>query len=470
LKGAGLKSHRALALKPGYYDSLTGLPSQALFFDRLSQAIALASRYQKTAAILFISLDNLKLINDTVGQSVGDLLLKTVAAAIAECLRKSDTVARPGRNEFMVLLPEVTLGDDASVVAQKILGLQESPFFVGRHDLFLSIRIGISVYPHDGDCAVELIKNAYTALQRARSAGNKACLFYSQEMNERAFNRMKMENSLRFALRRKEFFLHYQPQINLRTGTITGMEALVRWNNPDCGVVYPNDFIHIMEDTGLIVELGEWVLREACAQNRKWQEAGLRSVRVSVNLSPRQFHHHDIVTTVGRALAETGLDPAYLELELTENVFMRNTGSTLEALTKLRAMGVHLSLDDFGTGFSSLSYLKCFPISRLKIVAPFISSGSLTDSEATIARAIVAMAHGLSIGVVAEGVEKVEDLEFIYSLRCDDVQGYIFSSAISAEDMMTALTREKHFSPTWEKLSDHISLKLKDSQGSTRCA
>jgi diguanylate cyclase (GGDEF)-like protein len=454
-----LKSRNSLTPEPGYYDCLTGLPSQALFFDRLSQALALARRYKKTAAIFFISLDNLKLINDTVGQSVGDLLLKTVAAAIAECLRKSDTVARPGRNEFMVLLPEVTLGEDASVVAQKILALKEAPFFVGRHDLFVSISIGISVYPNDGDGAVDLIKNAYTALQRARVARDSAYLFYSQEMNVRAFNRMKMENSLRFALRRNEFFLHYQPQVNLRTGTISGMEALVRWNSPDCGVVYPNDFIHIMEDTGLIVELGEWVLREACSQNRKWQAAGLRPVRVSVNLSPRQFHHDDVVKTVGRALAETGLDPAYLELELTENVFMRNTGSIREALTKLRAMGVHLSLDDFGTGYSSLSYLKHFPISRLKIVAPFISSGSLTDSEATIARAIVAMAHGLSIGVVAEGVEKVEDLEFIYSLKCDDVQGYIFGRAISAEEMTKALKREKHFSPTWERLANPISLK-----------
>jgi diguanylate cyclase (GGDEF)-like protein len=445
-----LKGPEALVPEPAYYDSLTGLPSRALFFDRLSQALAFARRSQTATATLFISIDNLKLINDTLGQSVGDLLLKAAARAITDCLRNSDTVGRPGRDEFMVLLPEVALGVDASVVAQKILALQESPFFIGQHDLFLSISIGISVYPNDGDTAVDMIRNAYTALQRARAAANNTCLFYSQEMNMRAYTRMQMENSLRFALRRKEFFLHYQPQINLRTGMISGMEALVRWNKPDCGVVYPNDFIHVMEDTGLIVELGEWVLREACAQNRKWQEAGVRPVRVSVNLSPRQFHRHDVAMTVSRALAETGLDPEYLELELTENVFMRNTGSTLEALSKIRSMGVHLSLDDFGTGYSSLSYLKHFPISRLKIVAPFISPDDLTDSEATIARAIVAMAHGLSVGVVAEGVEKVEDLEFIYSLRCDDVQGYIFSNAISAEEMTKALTREKHFSPTWQ--------------------
>jgi diguanylate cyclase (GGDEF)-like protein len=446
----GLKGPGTLVHEPSYYDSLTGLPNRALFFDRLTQAITFARRHNKAAAILFISLDNLKLINDTLGQRVGDILLKAIAKTITDCLRGSDTVARPGRNEFMLLLPEVTAAEDAAIVARKVLAAMESPFFVGRHDLFLSASIGISVYPDDGGKAVDLIKNAYTALQRARSTGSNTYVFYSQEMNTRAFNRMKLENGLRFALRREEFFLHYQPQINLRTGMIIGMEALVRWNKPGVGVVYPNDFIHLMEETGLIIELGEWALREACAQNKKWQQSGLRPVRVSVNLSPRQFHRHDVAATVRRVLEETALDPAYLELELTENVFMRNTDSAIEALNRIRAMGVQLSLDDFGTGFSSLSYLKHLPINRLKIVAPFTSPDALTASEAAIARAIVTMAHGLSVGVIAEGVEKVEDLEFIYSLKCDEVQGHIFSNAISPEEMTKALTLERHFSPTWE--------------------
>ncbi len=445
-----MKGPGPLTLEPAYYDSLTGLPNRSLFFDRLSQALTFARRHSKALAILFVSLDNLKLINDTLGQRVGDMLLKAIARTVRDCLRSSDTVARPGRNEFMLLLPEVAVADDAAIVARKILAVMESPFFVGRHDLFLSASIGISVYPNDADKALDLIKNAYTALQRARSTGSNTYLFYSQDMNTRAFNRMKMENGLRFALRREEFFLHYQPQINLRTGMIIGMEALVRWNKPGVGVVYPNDFIHLMEETGLIVELGGWALREACAQNKKWQRAGLRPVRVSVNLSPRQFYRHDMAMTVKKVLEETELAPEYLELELTENVFMRNTDYTVDTLTKIRSMGVNLSLDDFGTGFSSLSYLKHFPINRLKIVAPFISPDALTASEAAIARAIVTMAHGLSVGVIAEGVEKVEDLEFIYSLKCDEVQGHIFSHAISPEEMTNALSLEKHFSPTWE--------------------
>ncbi len=436
--------------EPDHYDSLTGLPGRSIFFDRLSQAIAFARRRNRALAILFISLDNLKLINDTLGQRLGDMLLKATAKTIGECLRSSDTVARPGRNEFMILLPEVAAAYDAAVVARKILSVMESPFFVERHDLFLTACIGISAYPDDADKAVNLIKNAYTALQRARTSGGSNYLFYSQDMNTKAFNRMKMENSLRLALRRREFFLHYQPQINLRTGMIIGMEALVRWNKPGVGVVYPNDFIHLMEETGLIIELGEWALREACAQNRKWQQAGLRPVRVSVNLSPRQFQRHDVAKTVSRVLEETALDPAYLELELTENVFMRNTESTIETLKKIRSIGVQLTLDDFGTGFSSLSYLKHLPINRLKIVAPFISPGALSASEEAIARAIVTMAHGLSVGVIAEGVEAIEDLEFIYSLKCDEVQGHIFSHAISVDEMTRALTLEKHFSPTWE--------------------
>jgi diguanylate cyclase (GGDEF)-like protein len=444
LKGSGV-----VVPESSYYDSLTGLPSRSIFFDRLSQALTFARRRKQALAVLFISLDNLKLINDTLGQNVGDLLLRAVAKSICECLRDSDTVARPGRNEFMLLLPEVAAAEDAAVVAQKILRLMESPFFVGRHDLFLSASIGLSVYPNDAGKAVELIRHSYTALHRARSTGSNTYLFYSEEMNTRAFNRMKMENGLRFALRRGEFFLNYQPQFNLRTGMISGMEALVRWNKPGVGIVYPCDFIHLLEETGLIIELGEWALREACSQNKRWQQAGLRPVRVSVNLSPRQFFRHDVAATISRVLEETALDPAYLELELTENVFMRNTEAVISALTRIRDMGVHLSLDDFGTGFSSLSYLKHLPINRLKIVAPFISPGSLTASETAIARAIVAMAQGLSVGVIAEGVEKAEDLEFIYSLKCDEVQGFIFSNAISAEEMTTALTLEKHFSPTW---------------------
>lgn len=259
---------------------------------------------------------------------------------------------------------------------------------------------------------------------------------------------MMMENSLRLALRREEFFLHYQPQIDLCTGRISGMEALVRWNRPGFGVVYPKDFIHLMEETGLIVDLGDWALKNACAQNKKWQESGLRPVRVSVNLSARQFHHHDIVRSVRGALGETDLDPVYLELELTESVLMRHTAAAIAALQALRGMGVHLAIDDFGTGYSSLCYLKYFPVGRLKIVAPFVSPMAVATNEAAIAKAIVAMAHSLDIRVIAEGVERAEDLAFVHSLECDEVQGNIFCSAISAEEGSRLLSDEHCFAPS----------------------
>ncbi len=437
----------ACAAEDANYDALTGLPDRVLFYDRLLQAIAFARRNGRIAAVLFISLNNIKLINDTLGDGFGDVLLKSMARTIKACIRGSDTVARPGRNEFMLLLPEIAYAEDAAILARRIFTHLETPFAIESHDLFVTASIGISIFPGDGTEGASLIKNAYTALQRARDAGNNAFMFYSREMNERAFNRMVMASNLRMAIRRHEFLLHYQPQINLQTGMISGMEALARWNRPGHGVIYPGDFINLMEEVGLIAALGEWTLREACAQNKRWQDQGLRPVRMSVNISARQLNRQDISQTVSRVLEETKLDPAYLELEVTESVLMRDAQANIDALLRIREMGVHLSLDDFGTGYSSLSYLKYFPISRLKLVAPFISSEVITASEEAIAKAIVAMAHGLDVEVIAEGVESIEDLEFIESLRCDEVQGFIFSSAVSAEEMTTFLAREKHFTP-----------------------
>jgi diguanylate cyclase (GGDEF)-like protein len=437
----------AQTAEDAHYDPLTGLPDRVLFYDRLVQAIAFAQRSRKTAAVLFIALDNVKLINDTLGDSFGDFLLKSIAQTIRNCIRGSDTVARPGRDEFMLLLPEIAYAEDAAILARRIFRNLESPFSIKNHELFITASIGISIFPVDGTHATTLIKNAYTALQRARDAGNNTFMFYSNEMNQRAFNRMIMTSNLRMAIRRDEFMLHYQPQINLRTGMISGMEALARWNRPGFGIIYPPDFIHLMEEVGLIADLGEWTLREACAQNKRWQDAGLRPVRISVNISARQLNRQDISQSVSRVLEETKLDPTYLELEVTESVLMRDAQTTIDALLRVRELGVHLSLDDFGTGYSSLSYLKYFPISRLKIVAPFISAEVVTASEEAIAKAIVAMAHGLNVEVIAEGVEKMEDLEFIKSLRCDEVQGHIFSRAVSAEEMTEFLAREKHFTP-----------------------
>lgn len=442
-----MKNCELRAVRNSWHDSLTGLPNRALFYERLSQALTLARRNEMIIAVLFIRVDNVKIINDTLGRNCGDLLLKAIARQIRSCLRKSDTVARPGRDEFMVMLPEIAYADDAAVVARKIFASLEAPFTVEKHELLLSVSIGISIFPNDGSDAATLIKNSYAAMTRAVEAERNGYKFYSHNMNEKAFKRMMMENSLRLALRRQEFFLHYQPQIDLRTGMTSGMEALVRWRKPGFGVVCPGDFIQFMEERDLIVLLGEWVLKNACIQNKRWQDAGLRPVRVSANLSARQFHECDIVRTVSRVLDETKLDPAHLELEVTEGIFMRNTETTIEALRALRSMGVNLSIDDFGTGYSALCYIKYFPVSRLKIVAPFTSSFAIDSNEAIVASAIVSMAHSLNIKVIAEGVEKAEDLDFIFSLKCDEVQGNIFSSAISPEEGRGFLYEEKLFSP-----------------------
>ncbi len=427
------------------YDFLTGLPNRALFYDRLTQAIALSTRTRNILAVMFISVDNLKLINDTLGQSCGDELLKDMAERIKLCLRKSDTLARPGRDEFMLLLPEISRAEDAAVVAKKIFSSLESPFVLEKHELFFPVSIGISIFPNDGGDAVTLIKNSYTAMQRAGETEKNICKFYSQEMNERAFHRMIMENGLRLALKREEFLLHYQPQIDLITGEISGVEALVRWKRPCFDIVYPNDFIHLMEETGLIVELGEWVLRNACAQNKAWQEAGLRPIRVSVNLSAHQFHKHDIVQTVSRVLEESGLDPDYLELELTESILMGNTEAAIEALEALGAMGIQIAIDDFGTGYSSLRYLNFFPIGKLKIDESFISPIAMGANDGAIVKAIIALAHSLNLKVTAEGVETEQQLAFLHEHECDEMQGYLWSPPLPAEDVPRVLASGKAY-------------------------
>ncbi|MEJ2684301.1 MAG: EAL domain-containing protein [Candidatus Sulfobium sp.] len=425
------------------YDAATGLPNRKIFRDRLKQALALARRRGNAVAVMFVSLDYLKLINDTLGEKFGDQLLCTMADRLRGCLRRSDTVARPGRDEFMILLPEVTDADDATHVADKIFTALNSTCFLGGHELFVNASIGISVYPDDGDEDISLIKNSYTAMQHAAEAGKNTYKFFSPAMNIKSFNRMVIDNSLRLALRREEFFLHYQPQIDLLTGRVSGLEALVRWDRPDFGVVYPNTFIPLLEESGLILPLGECVLHKACTQNKLWQEAGLTPVRVAVNISARQFQQGDIVSLVGRVLKETGLGSQFLELELTESIFMNNTEISVEALQALRRMGVHISIDDFGTGYSSLSYLKYFPINKLKMVEPFVSFVAIDPNDAVIARAIVAMAHSLNMKVIAEGVEREEHLEFLRSLECDELQGNIFSYPVPAEDAARFLSGER---------------------------
>ena len=426
-------------------DPLTGLLNRNVFFDYVTQTIAFAARNKNIMAILFICIDRLKLINDTLGENYGDKLLKALAKRLKACVRKSDIVARPGRDEFMILLPKIRYAEDAALIARKIFTSLESPFALKNHKLIVSINVGISVYPNDGDSAKALLNTSYTALQRARELGENTYLFYSPALTERAFERMVMENDLKFALQREEFILHYQPQIDLKSGMITGLEALVRWQKPRDILLYPKSFLDLMEETGLIVPLGEWVLLTACKQNKVWQEAGLKPVRVAVNISSKHFHEKDITHVVSRVLEETGLEPQFLELELTESIFLKNLDRTVKALKVLRKMGVNISIDDFGTGYSSLSYLKFFPINKLKIVEPFISSVSFSPTDGVIARAIIALAHTLNMKVVAEGVEKKEQMQLIRSLKCDELQGNIFSLPLPPEEIGKLLKKERKF-------------------------
>lgn len=427
--------------KSPYCDALTGLHNGALFYNCLEQALSFAKRNEKTLAVLFISVDRLKLINDTLGESFGNQLLRAIAKRLESCLRRSDIVGRPGRNEFMVLLPEIRSAEDAARIARNFFASLEPPFVLKKTDIFITLSIGISVFPEDGNNAKAILNTSYTAMQRAKELGKNSYQFYSPSITKKDFERMVMENSLQSALRRKEFIMHYQPQIDLKTGRIIGAEALVRWKKPGVGLVYPKEFLPLMEQTGLIVPLSEWVLKTACEQNKAWQNAGLQPIRVAVNVSARHFHEEDLTHLVSRVLEETGLAPGYLELELTENVFLQKLDRTVRALKVLRKMGVNISIDDFGTGYSSLVYLKHFPMNKLKIVEPFISSVSFSNAEEVIARAIIALAHTLNMKVVAEGVENERQLRLIRSLKCDELQGNIVSRPLPASKMARLLAK-----------------------------
>ena len=424
-------------------DPVTGLHNKDVFFDCLTRAVALAARNKKTVGILFVCIDRLKLINDTLGEEYGNELLRTLAKRLKACVRKSDIVSRPGRDEFTILLPEIRYAEDAALIARKIFRSLEEPFKLSQRSMLVSVDVGISVYPNDGDNAKALLNTSYTAMLRAKEIGKNTYQFYSPDLTEKAFEKMVMENDLQLALKRGEFLLHYQPQIDLRTGTITGVEALVRWKTPKGELLYPRKFLYLMEETGSIVQLGEVVLFTACKQNKAWQEAGLRPIRVAVNISARHFHEKDITHVVSRVLEETGIEPRFLELELTESVFLKNLERTVKALTVLRGMGVNISIDDFGTGYSSLSYLKYFPINKLKIVEPFISSVSFNPTDEVIARAVIALAHTLNMKVVAEGVEKNEQMQLIRSLNCDELQGNIFSLPLPPDEVGKLLKKEK---------------------------
>ncbi|MDO8413969.1 MAG: EAL domain-containing protein [Gallionellaceae bacterium] len=423
-----------------YYDVLTGLPSRILFQDRLNHALNQASRYETDLALLFLDLDDFKNINDSLGHNTGDLLLKQLATRLTACVREGDTVARLGGDEFVVVLAEIAVEEDISLVAQKIIKLITEPFIVDSHELFVTCSVGIALYPKDGEDSQTLLKNADAALYQAKSQGRNNAQFCTAEMNAKALERLTLENSLRQALKREEFLLHYQPRVDLRSGLITGVEALVRWQQkPGLQLVPPGKFIPIAEDCGLIVPIGVWVLHTACAQNKAWQQAGLKPVCVAVNLSARQFRQQDLVEVVSRVLQETGLDPTLLELELTESLIMQNVNTAIDTLTQLKDMGVKLSIDDFGTGYSSLSYLKRFPIDFLKIDQSFVRDITTDKDDAAIAKTIISMSHDMELKVIAEGVETEAQESFLRQYHCDEMQGYFFSKPVPATGIASLL-------------------------------
>jgi diguanylate cyclase (GGDEF)-like protein len=419
-----------------YSDALTGLPNRELFNELLHQSLAQAQRHNhdRHLAVLFLDLDRFKVINDTLGHSVGDQLLRAVANRLKSCCRRDrDVVARRGGDEFIILLPELDIPQEAVRVAQTILDSFDKPFILPEHELFIGSCIGISIFPADGVDVETLIKNADMAMYRAKEQGRNRFHLYNRSMDAQAALRLTMEISLRKALKGQELYLNYQPKVNVKTGRVVSFEALARWQNPELGLVEPKQFIPLAEETGLIDQLGEWVLRTACIQNKAWQEAKYPHLRVAVNFSPRQFLMLQLADMVENVLAETHLDPCWLELEVTEGIMLQNVENTIKTLRRLSNLGVHISIDDFGTGYSSLSYIKKLPINTLKIDQSFINDITSNPDDAAIATAVINMAQNLRLNVIAEGVENEEQATLLNSLECSEMQGFFFSRPLSAE-------------------------------------
>ncbi|MBF0589038.1 MAG: EAL domain-containing protein, partial [Magnetococcales bacterium] len=429
--------------KKAEYDDLTGLPNRTLFRDRLEQAISLANRYKNSVALMFIDLDRFKQINDTMGHDAGDQLLVEASRRISGCVRESDTVARLGGDEFTVVLPAQIHPNYVELVARKILEQLAAPFLIQEENHFISGSIGITLYPEDGDNLEEILKNADSAMYQAKAAGRNAFKFFTTEMNDSALVRMKLENDLREALENQAFSVHYQPKVSLTTGQLMGMEALVRWEREEGEMVYPDQFIGIAEETGLIEPLGAWVLETACQEAKAWFDNDIRPMRVAVNLSARQLQQKHFIETVRGALETSGLPPAFLELEITESMMQENLQQTIATLLKLEQMGVHIAMDDFGTGYSSLSQLKRLPIHTLKIDKSFVRDITQNSEDAAIITAIISMAKALQLEVVAEGVEDEEQLAFLRQNACCAMQGYFFSRPLHRDDFHQFLTSRK---------------------------
>lgn len=423
-----------------HFDPLTTLPNRTLFYDRLSQALNYSKRNSKIMAVLFIDLDHFKNINDTFGHRCGDLLLTLVSRRLSNIVRDCDTLARLGGDEFTLFLQDITNRSNVSTIVQKINDLFEAPFLLDDKDVFISCSIGITVYPDDAEKVDDLLKYADIAMYFAKEAGKNTFRFYESEMNQESGERLALETDLHHALARGEFLLHYQPKLDIQSNRITGFEALIRWQHPKLGLISPNNFISLAEQSGIIVPISDWVLQQACCQAKRWQEQGLGPFKMAVNLSAYHFKRHTVSSSVQQALSVSGLAPSLLELELTESILIQNTQSTLDILQELKQLGVSLAIDDFGTGYSSLSYLHRFPIDTLKIDRSFVIRIDDSEDDLAIVTAIIAMGRSLRMQIVAEGVETDRQLALLRGRGCQAIQGYLFSKPLSAEDLIPLLT------------------------------
>jgi len=427
-----------------YYDELTNLPNRLLFHEILGQALSDAKTHNKLIGVLFLDLDRFKNINDSLDYDTGDLLIYSVAQRLQCSVRSKDSVARLGGDEFLIMLRDLNTIQEAVILAQQILKEMSKVFVLHGRELYVTASIGVSLYPVDGDNVSTLIKNADISMYYVKSQGRNNYHLYSPSMNANHLEHLTLENHLRKALQQKELLLNYQPQIDLNTGKIIGVESLMRWQHPEFGLISPGEFIPLAEETGLIVSIGNWLLHNACEQLMQWRKEGLCLQRIAVNLSMRQFKLTNLLETIRKTLERTGLDPGSLELELTESIIMQDPEITVSTLRELSAMGLYLSIDDFGTGYSSLNYIKYLPINKLKIAPNFAAGIRKDPSDEAICKAIITLAHSLNLRVIAEGVETTDQLEFLRMHNCDEVQGYLFSKPLAAEKICSLLAEEKH--------------------------
>ncbi len=446
------------------HDCLTQLPNRNLLVDRLDQALLYAERYHRSVAVMFADLDHFQIINDSLGHDVGDRLLQTVAGRFSGCIRASDTVGRQGGDDFLFVITDVAEESDIARLAQKILAAVDQPLEFDSHDLHVTCSIGISVYPKDGKDSQTLLKNADVAMFRAKEYGRNTYQFFTHHLSDKVSTRMTLEKHLRRALINHELSLCYQPQLELASGRMIGAEALLRWHNPELGDVPPATFIPLAEETGLIIPIGEWVLRTACKQNSLWQQAGLPALTMAVNLSPRQFWNPGLITSVTQILRETCLDPSFLELEITESMVMRDMSGTASMLKELKRIGVKLSIDDFGTGYSSLNHLRSFPFDKLKMDMSFVREITHDPGCAAIAKTIISLGHNLNLQVIAEGVETKAQLSYLRKLGCDEMQGFFFSKPVPAEEYAQLLLEDRHLNLPKEESPHTKTLLLIDDE------